>query len=59
MRILCVFNNSLLASNKICEQSLDNNLGAKTKWQKGVTQGAVSCHLASFYRVVVILTYQA
>ena len=38
---------SLLASHRIYERSPHNNLNAKTKWQKGVTQGAVSCHLVS------------
>ena len=36
-KIVCVFNNSLLASRKISDWSPDNNLSAKTKWQKDVT----------------------
>ena len=34
INVKSVFNNSLLASRKICAQSLDNNFSAKTKWQK-------------------------
>ena len=47
MEMLCVFNNSLPALRKICDRLLDNNFSAQTKWQKGVTQGAVSCHSIS------------
>ena len=53
MEILCVFNNSLLASRKICDRSSDNNLGAKTTWQKDVTQCAVYCHLVSYRKSVI------
>ena len=48
MGILCVYNNPLFASRQICDRSPDNNLSAKTKWQNGVTQGAVYSHLASY-----------
>ena len=48
MRILCVFNNSLLASRKIFDRSTDSNLSAKTQWQESVTQGAMYCHLVSY-----------
>ena len=48
MGILHVFNNSLLASCKICDRFPNNNLNAKTKWQKGATQAAISSHLVSY-----------
>ena len=35
----CIFSNLFLASRMICDRSSHNNLGAKPKWQKGVTQG--------------------
>ena len=40
-KILYIFNNWSLASRKFCDRSSDNNLSAKTKWQKGVIQDAV------------------
>ena len=43
MGILCVFKNSLLVSHKICDLSPNNNLRAKMKWQKGLTQASLSC----------------
>ena len=43
MKILRVSNNLLLATRKICDRSPDNDLIPKTKWHKGVTQGAVAC----------------
>ena len=46
--ILCMFNNSLLASRKICDRSPDTNLSNKPKCQKGVTQSVVSCQLESY-----------
>ena len=47
MNILRVFNISLLTPRNICDQlPYNNNVSAKTKWQKGVTQGAASCYLA-------------
>ena len=45
---VCMFNISLLVWRKICDQSLYNNLSIKSKWQKCVTQGVVSCHLESY-----------
>ena len=45
---LCMFNNSYLASRKICDPSLGDNVCAKTKWQEGVTQDALSCHLVCY-----------
>ena len=48
MKIMCVFNNSLLATRKICHQSHDNNLTAKAKCYNGVTQFAISCRLLSY-----------
>ena len=50
MVILCVFNDSLLPSRKNCDRSPDNNLSAKTKCQKGATQGVVGCHLLCYRR---------
>ena len=47
MKIVCVFNHVLLTSGKISDRSPDNNSNAKTKLQKGVTQGAVSCQYVS------------
>ena len=34
LRILCLFNDSLLVARKIFHRSPDNNFSAKTKWQK-------------------------
>ena len=48
MTILCGLNNSLVASHKIGDRSLNNNLSAKTKWQKGLAQCAVFCRLVSY-----------
>ena len=45
---MCVFNNSLLVSRKICDRSPDNNLGAKNKMTEVVTQYAVYCLLVSY-----------
>ena len=47
MVMLCVLSNQLIVSRKIWDRSPDNNLSAKTKWQNGVTQGAVFFHLVS------------
>ena len=51
---LCAFNNSSLAWRKICDPSLDINLSDKTKWQKGVTQCAVSCHFGILTKICFI-----
>ena len=37
-----LFCNRNVYTREICDRSPDNDLSAKTKWQKGVTQGAVS-----------------
>ena len=61
MGILYVFNNSLLVSYNICDQSSENHLSAKTKQQKDVTQGEISSHLVSYnpfirFFFVILLT---
>ena len=44
----------VLASRKICNRWLDNKLSTKRKWQKGVTQGAVSCHFSILTKICFI-----
>ena len=50
MDMLCVLDKSLLASGKICDQSPNNIVSAKAKWQKGVTH-----NLAIWYPIEYLL----
>ena len=54
MEIKCLFNNSSLASRKICTQSLDNNFSAKTEWLKEVAQRVVFCQIGFLLKICSI-----